>query len=226
MIDAILDCSRRKGVVLDAFAGSGTTLVAAHKTGRRGYGIELDPHYCDVILRRMAGIAKLDAVLVATGQKLEAVAAERGGMSKEEIGTKQINDGAANSVDGRRAANNKPKVKTDYQIDIRAALEDPVRVKRDGGITSVDPYEAMLRQNVRKSLVDKCVTSMKRVLGEAEKHKIIKEPPEAATGGIFIVPKELPEELQRKIFDDPDYGSGQQTSMWPIFEYVLSVVRL
>ena len=61
VVDAILDCSKRKGIVLDAFAGSGTTLVAAHKTGRRGYGIELDPHYCDVILRRMAVIAKLDS---------------------------------------------------------------------------------------------------------------------------------------------------------------------
>ena len=49
--DAILDCSHRRGIILDAFAGSGTTLVAAHKAGRRGYGIELDPHYCDVIIR-------------------------------------------------------------------------------------------------------------------------------------------------------------------------------
>ena len=82
----------------------------------------------------------------------------------------------------------------------------------------------MLRQNVRKSLVEKCVTSMKRVLGEAEKHKLIKEPPAAATGGVFIVPKELPEEIQRKIFDDPDYAPGQQTSMSSIWWYVLSVV--
>lgn len=74
--DAILDCSNRKGIILDAFAGSGTTLVAAHKTGRRGYGIELDPIYCDVILRRMAKIAKLDAVLTATGQTFTSVAAD------------------------------------------------------------------------------------------------------------------------------------------------------
>lgn len=145
-------------------------------------------------------------------------------MSKEKVGSEPINDGAANGVEDRRASKRKPKVKADYQIDIRAALEDPVRIKRDGGITSVDPYEAMLRQSVRKSLVDKCVTSMKRVLGEAEKHKLIKEPPEKAMGGIFIVPKELPEELQRKIFDDPDYGSGQQTSMSSIWWHVLSVV--
>ena len=75
--DAILDCSHRKGIILDAFAGSGTTLVAAHKTGRRGYGIELDPLYCDVIVRRMAKVAKLEAVLAATGQTFDAVAAER-----------------------------------------------------------------------------------------------------------------------------------------------------
>jgi DNA modification methylase len=41
--DAIRDCSHRKGIVLDAFVRSGTTLIAAEKTGRRGYGIEIDP---------------------------------------------------------------------------------------------------------------------------------------------------------------------------------------
>lgn len=75
--DAILDCSAHKGIVLDAFAGSGTTLVAAHKTGRRGYGIELDPLYCDVILRRLSKVAKTEAVLAATGQSFSEVASER-----------------------------------------------------------------------------------------------------------------------------------------------------
>ena len=50
--DAIMDCSNRGAIVLDAFAGSGTTLIAAERTGRKGYGIELDPHYIDTILRR------------------------------------------------------------------------------------------------------------------------------------------------------------------------------
>ncbi len=75
--DAILDCSRRKGIVLDAFAGSGTTLVAAGRTGRRGYGIELDPLYCDTILHRVSAIAKAEARLAATGQSFAEVAAER-----------------------------------------------------------------------------------------------------------------------------------------------------
>ena len=50
--DAILDCSARGDVVLDAFLGSGTTLIAAERTGRRCYGLELDPAYVDTIIRR------------------------------------------------------------------------------------------------------------------------------------------------------------------------------
>jgi DNA modification methylase len=75
--DAILDCSRRKDIVLDAFAGSGTTLVAAHRSGRRGYGIEIDPAYCDVIIRRMRETCGLEAVLDADGRGFEEVASER-----------------------------------------------------------------------------------------------------------------------------------------------------
>jgi DNA modification methylase len=75
--DAILDCSRRKGIVLDVFAGSGTTLVAAERTGRRGYGIELDPHYCDVIVQRMAKVAGLEAVHAETGKSFAEVEADR-----------------------------------------------------------------------------------------------------------------------------------------------------
>ena len=75
--DAILDCSRRKGIVLDAFAGSGTTLIAAERTGRRGYGIELDPLYCDVIIRRLRKVCGLAAMREATGQEFADVEAER-----------------------------------------------------------------------------------------------------------------------------------------------------
>jgi DNA modification methylase len=66
--NAICDCSHRKAIVLDAFVGSGTTLVAGEQTGRRGYGIEIDPAYCDVIVERMKRVCGLSAALQATGK--------------------------------------------------------------------------------------------------------------------------------------------------------------
>ncbi|WP_433989468.1 hypothetical protein SuNHUV7_41080 (plasmid) [Pseudoseohaeicola sp. NH-UV-7] len=50
--DAILDVSRRGDIVLDPFLGSGSTLIAAERCGRIAYGLEIDPAYVDVILRR------------------------------------------------------------------------------------------------------------------------------------------------------------------------------
>jgi DNA modification methylase len=50
--DAILDCSARGDIVLDSFLGSGTSIIAAERTGRRCYGLELDPAYIDTIIRR------------------------------------------------------------------------------------------------------------------------------------------------------------------------------
>ena len=75
--DAILDCSTRGGIVLDAFAGSGTTLIAADRTGRRGYGIELDPRYCDVIVRRLTAAAKVEAIHAETGKTFPEIARGR-----------------------------------------------------------------------------------------------------------------------------------------------------
>lgn len=75
--DAILDCSKRRGIVLDAFAGSGTTLLAAHRTGRRGYGIELDPAYCDVILMRLSKATGLEPVHAKAGKTFDTLKRER-----------------------------------------------------------------------------------------------------------------------------------------------------
>ena len=50
--DAIMDASARGEIILDAFLGSGTSVIAAERTGRRCYGVELDPVYVDTIIRR------------------------------------------------------------------------------------------------------------------------------------------------------------------------------
>jgi DNA modification methylase len=69
--DAILDCSHRGHIVLDCFAGSGSTLVAAHKSGRLARLIEYDPLYCDVIIRRFEKLTGKQATLEATGHSFE-----------------------------------------------------------------------------------------------------------------------------------------------------------
>jgi DNA modification methylase len=73
--DAINDCSRRGNIVLDPFGGSGTTLIAAQKTGRSARLIEYDPGYCDVIIRRFESLTGKCAVLKRTGQAFEDVEA-------------------------------------------------------------------------------------------------------------------------------------------------------
>jgi DNA modification methylase len=75
--DAMRDCSRRGDIVLDPFIGSGTTILAAERIGRRAYGIELDPLYVDVAVRRWQHYTKRDAVLVGSGQTFDDVAAAR-----------------------------------------------------------------------------------------------------------------------------------------------------
>jgi len=65
--DIILDASRRGDIVLDPFLGSGSTIIAADRTGRRGYGVELDPLYVDAALDRFAAVLGVDPVRVSDG---------------------------------------------------------------------------------------------------------------------------------------------------------------
>lgn len=75
--DAILDSTHRGGIVLDAFAGSGSTLIAAQKTGRRGYGIELDPRYADTIIKRFEKVYGLKAKHVGSGGDFKEIKSAR-----------------------------------------------------------------------------------------------------------------------------------------------------
>ncbi len=75
--DAIRDVTHRGDIVLDGFGGSGTTLIAAERTGRVARLIELDPLYCDVICRRFEAQTGQPARLVGTNQTFADVALER-----------------------------------------------------------------------------------------------------------------------------------------------------
>ena len=69
--DAIKDVSAKNDIVLDLFGGSGSTLIAAHKTGRKAYLCELDPIYCDRIIARWEAYAHDEATLVRPAQPAE-----------------------------------------------------------------------------------------------------------------------------------------------------------
>ena len=80
--DAIMDASARGEIVLDTFLGSGTTVIAAERTGRHCYGLELDPNYVDTIVRRWQTYTGERAYHAVTGRffdELEAEAQERHG---------------------------------------------------------------------------------------------------------------------------------------------------
>lgn len=83
--DMMLDCSTRNGIVLDPFAGSGTVFLAAEKVGRVARGIELDAHYCDVIIRRWQDFTGKQAIHVASQLTFDAKAQERE-QEQEEVG--------------------------------------------------------------------------------------------------------------------------------------------
>jgi len=67
LVDAILDATKQNELVLDPFAGSGSTLIAAHRVGRRAAGIELDPLYVDGALARISAVTGLDFIRARDG---------------------------------------------------------------------------------------------------------------------------------------------------------------
>ena len=76
--DALLDCSARGDIVLDAFLGSGTTVIAAERSDRRCYGLELDPVYVDTIIRRWQKLTGNSALHSASGGSFDDFADNMG----------------------------------------------------------------------------------------------------------------------------------------------------
>ena len=77
VVDAIKDCTRRGDIVLDAFAGSGSTVIAAERTGRVAHAIELEPNYIDVAIRRWQQMTGEAAIHAETGRTFDSVSEVR-----------------------------------------------------------------------------------------------------------------------------------------------------
>jgi DNA modification methylase len=75
--DALIDLTNRGDIVLDPFVGSGLTLIAAENSGRVCRGVELDPRYVDVIIRRYEALTRTTAVFADTGEPFATLAARR-----------------------------------------------------------------------------------------------------------------------------------------------------
>ena len=92
--DAMKDVTRRGDTVLDTFCGSGTTILAAERVGRRARGLELDPRYVDVAIQRWQSFTRADALHAETGLTFDEVGRDR---------AKAQESGAALSPNRRRS---------------------------------------------------------------------------------------------------------------------------
>lgn len=82
--DAMRDCTKRSDIVVDLFCGSGTTLLAAEKVGRRAFCLEIDPLYVDVAVRRWEQTTGKDATLSGTDMSFSEVTVMRANNETEE----------------------------------------------------------------------------------------------------------------------------------------------
>lgn len=75
--DAVRDCTRRGDIVLDVFAGSGTTILAAERVGRRAYTMEIEPRFVDAAIKRWQAFSRKDAICAETGLSFDEIAISR-----------------------------------------------------------------------------------------------------------------------------------------------------
>ena len=178
--DAIKDVSHRNGIVLDLFGGSGSTLIAAHKTGRRARLCELDPVYCDRILQRWELFAKDDAELMACGRY-------RGSANEDEIDDPAIENQASQERNTQIAT--APKRKVCAKVGNADAESGANPMFGDGSFGH--PTKAATKSTARKT-TSAAKTTAKKVTKAVH-----------AKGGILaeILFHQVPEEMQEASLD-------------------------
>lgn len=102
--DAIKDCSRRRELILDIFGGSGSTLIAAERTGRRARLIEYEPQYCDTIIERWQRLTGEQAILERNGYLFDNLRAANSDNGCVPNNSHPLNLTGDNSAPGSEAA--------------------------------------------------------------------------------------------------------------------------
>jgi DNA modification methylase len=82
--DAIKDCTKRNDIVLDTFSGSGTTILAAERVGRRCFALEIEPRFVDVAIRRWQAFTRKDALCIVSGRSFDEMVGERPNAAAQE----------------------------------------------------------------------------------------------------------------------------------------------
>jgi DNA modification methylase len=75
--DAMKDCTRRRDIVLDTFCGSGSTILAAERVGRRAFTMEVEPGFVDVAIKRWQAFSRKDAIHADSGLTFDELASKR-----------------------------------------------------------------------------------------------------------------------------------------------------
>ena len=102
----------------------------------------------------------------------------------------------------------KRRSKRNAPFDIAKMLASPVRVMEGGRVKTMPPFEAEVRQHMVKAVKKSSVPSMRWLLDQAIKCRLLAEPKKARTNGVVVIPKEVPESYQREIFDfQPEPGA-------------------
>ena len=71
------DCTRRGDIVLDTFCGSGTTILAAERVGRRAFALEIEPRFVDIAIRRWQAFTRKDAIHLDSGRGFDELTVDR-----------------------------------------------------------------------------------------------------------------------------------------------------
>src|SRR6267378_3262008 len=153
--DAILDCTERGGIVIDAFLGSGTTVIAAERTGRRCYGVELDPVYVDTAIRRWQALTGKKACHAASGRSFDDLACEAEAADDDE-GDHEVGYGKpprhSQFVKGQSGnPRGRPPGAKNLKTLLNKALNELVIVTENGGRRKISKREAIVTQLVNRS---------------------------------------------------------------------------